>query len=155
MNIENQTCSLGHAKILSSVGITQTNNLFYWKVNEIQSTVSDKITVDMIRKYLPKCNDYYSAFTVAELAVMLPTYNWAVPIFQGAIKPTSDVFQEVKIEMGILHKPYCKLVSLDGDWELIVRYANTLANAMASMLIKLIELEVISIDDINQSLLKQ
>ncbi len=70
MNLEKQCCSLDLAIKLNELGITQ-KSWFYWKQNEIQTVVTERQMKEWIEKYLPTCNDYYSAFTVAELGMMI------------------------------------------------------------------------------------
>lgn len=72
MKIEKQVCSLSQAKGLKEAGVSQKSE-FFFKINEIQTVVSDKNMVSMIKRYLPGINDYVSAYNSAELGKMLPS----------------------------------------------------------------------------------
>lgn len=71
MKIENQVSSLEQAKKLKELGISQ-RPLWQWKVNNIQTVVVETPMAAWIEKYVPPVgNEYYAAFTVAELGQML------------------------------------------------------------------------------------
>lgn len=73
MKLEKQVCSLKQAQKLYDLGVTQTS-LFYHKVNEIQTVVTERQMKEWIEKFVPIRNIYYSAFTAAELGQLLPEY---------------------------------------------------------------------------------
>lgn len=64
MKLEDQVCTLGQAKRLKELGVAQESYLYWWVCNNgimlLQDDEDDKV------------NPKYSAFTVAELGVMLP-----------------------------------------------------------------------------------
>jgi len=70
MKLENQVCTLQQAKRLQELGVSQESH-FQWKVNEIQSVVSESKFCYQIITHLPGLNEYWAAYTVAELGVML------------------------------------------------------------------------------------
>ncbi len=153
MKIEDQVCSLKQAKKLEDLGVSDKSH-FTWKVNDIQSVVTETKFCYQVITHLPGLNEYYAAFTVAELGIMLPCYNWAVPIYQGELNSNSDVFQEVQVHLS-LHYPNCRIVSLGNPeqvWKEIT--ASTLAFAMAEMLIYLLEAGLISLEDVNKRLIE-
>lgn len=90
MKIEDQCCTLEQAKRLEELGIIQ-ESLFVWKCNDVQNVVVDIKMKGWIDRYV-RCvnNDYYSAFTVAELGVMLgiewlPYYDHVEDVWKTGI----------------------------------------------------------------------
>ena len=65
MELSKQVCSLEQAKRLKELGVEQ-ESLFYW--------TSDSQPDYYLRQGEITCDDDYSAFTVAELGVMLPIF---------------------------------------------------------------------------------
>ena len=141
MKIEDQVCSLEQATKLKELGVEQNAGLFYWQWGDL-------VFGEDVDYGEPK----QAAFTVAELGVMLPTYNWAVPIFQGEIDVNSEVCQEVRVSVDLLRVATCRIESLDrnNSWKEISGI--TMASAMADMLIYMIESKIISLSDINARL---
>jgi len=75
MNIESQVCSLEQAKKLKDLGVSQ-KSIFYWHPNFDNPVFGEQWTTVAGKQYKKTqvCNDKngsYSAFTVAELGVML------------------------------------------------------------------------------------
>lgn len=68
--IELQVCSFEHAKELKALGITQ-NAIFVWCDQEKPRNVICLTLTFMTKKYANFSSVYYSAFTVAELSMML------------------------------------------------------------------------------------
>ena len=129
MELEKQVCGMFYAKKLAELGILQ-ESLYYWKENEIQRVVSEKQMKDWIQKYLPKCNNYYSAFTAAELVQMNENFHG--------------------IEFSEAHNRFYIGYAVDND----VIYYNSLADALAAKLINSIENQYQTIKQVNTSLQK-
>ena len=70
MKLEDQCCSFDLSVKLNELGVAQ-HSIFYWKQNEIQTVVTERQMKEWIQKHLPACNEYFSAFTVAELGLMI------------------------------------------------------------------------------------
>jgi hypothetical protein len=155
MKIEDQVCSLEQGKAFKKLGVfglpyfVHIDNL-YLKTNRIGFVkptykVKEKITDGGVIRFYP-------AFTLAELSAMLPTYNWAFPIYQGEINPNSDVYQEGKILYQTLNNPTCLIASLDGCMEWKYFGHKTLAMAAAECLIWLLGSGLIAVSDVNKAL---
>jgi len=71
MELSKQCCTADQAMILQKLGISQ-ESLFYWQMTpDARENIVDANYRNTIEKVLPGCNLFYSAFTVAELGVML------------------------------------------------------------------------------------
>lgn len=121
MNIQSQCCSLVQAKKLNELGVIQGCSLFFFdgwsKDYRIQFNSSHK---DGHYKDAKSC---FSAFTVAELSVMLGAY-------------AETYFTKNNTwRIG------------DADWDF-----NTQAEASADRLIYLLENEIITVEEVNKRL---
>lgn len=128
MKVENQVCSLEHAKKLKELGVKQ-ESLWWWIYNKIQDKWKLSITLSECVKAHPESWDYVSAFTVAELGEMLPPEVKAS--FSGELVITKQFDSSWFIE-------YSENLPIDCCM-LHETHANTEANARAKMLIWLIE----------------
>jgi hypothetical protein len=132
MKIEKQCCSFDLSVKLNELGITQHSN-FYWKQNEIQTVVTERQMKEWIEKYLPICNDYYSAFTVAELGMMI-----------------TDTIIGSSFWLRNFHSMNIQL--LNGNMKHDFK-AETEADCRAKCLIFLIEQRFVKLEDVNNSVL--
>lgn len=129
MKIENQVCTLEQAKKLKELGVEQ-DSISWWKCNDDQNVVICGCTKKMNEKHF-SFNNWFSAFTVAELGVMLPNY-------EESHKATDT--------KGYW---YCgSLEEQDNDWVV----ADTQAEAMAKRLIGLIEYKRVQVEEVNNRL---
>lgn len=121
MNIKDQVCTLDQAKRLKELGAKQEGAVFYYdEENDLQYNGSD---------YDFDSPDYsWSAFTVAELGVMIAGKEHHMPYFTGTI------WQRMTKK-----KVYTSIV-ITGKSE---------ASARAAMLIHLIENNFVTVDEIN------
>lgn len=77
MKFEYQVCSLELTKRLRELGVKQ-ESFCYWHVNHINSDMvflrnrSECAEIDVWRSEKDNCENFFSAFTVAELGEMLP-----------------------------------------------------------------------------------
>ena len=115
MTIENETCSFKYAKKLKELGVKQ-ESLYYWARGDVY------IAVAFYDSHNPLDKNQYSAFTVAELGVMLK-------IAYVSIK-------------GALGEYY---ITANGS----LFISNKEADARAQALIWLIENKHLNIEDIN------
>lgn len=128
MKIEQQVTNLEHSSKLATLGIKQSS-LFYWAINSYNKEVK-KITMH------PDSRDIvYSAFTVAELGVMLPeevsTGKW-------------DESFGFSVKSPLCHK-------IDTAENLFIKYP-TEAQARAAILIYLLENKLTTAVEINNRL---
>lgn len=142
MKIENQVCSLEQAKRLEELGI-EGGTAFYWKVNETQSVVTESQMRFWIEKYVPVCNDYYPAFTVAELGVMLPDFITSDALY--TYQQRRATLDRVKRNHEI---SYWNL----GDKKLYSSYSNSEAECRASLVIYLLKEKIITPEEVNNRL---
>lgn len=130
MKIEQQVCSLDHARKLKELGITQQSEYYFrdihlWNINEITDWQNQETMGNLIQGG-DEAYRIFSAFTVAELGVMLPD---VVKYFRA-----NDILDQHAIAMGAA--------------------GSTEAEARAAMLIHLIENKLTTVDEVNQKLTK-
>jgi len=121
MNISLQVCSLSQAKRLKELGIEQRSYLYHFKDGVFNEAWGD---------------DYYSAYSVAELGVMLQGY--VLPEY----KQDYRLLPEKKHNWHICHSP--------NDYPAC---AEKEAEARAQFLIHLIEQKFLTSAEVNQRLL--
>jgi len=137
MKLEQQVCSLELAQKLKELGVKQESE-FHWRVtepNHESALPGGPFLLD--KSYLPydsKMVSAFSAFTVAELGEMLPTFC--------ELEGTNRVFNCWKEPQG-WQCAYCPHSGV-GDWGL--KEAKTEADARAKMLIYLLENKLISVE---------
>ncbi len=125
MKIEQQVCTWEQAKKIKELGITQTSSYFYWHFGAVSETW-----------ILINCEDSdidandFSAYTVAELGVMMPSG-----------------YDTMHSTMG--GRRWFDLDGMD-DRE----YYKTEAEARAAMLIYLLENNILKVDEVNNRLQK-
>lgn len=163
MKIESQVCLLEQAKKLKDLGVTQDSQC-YWRhgrlehIEGVNSWHDEQTLKEMIEEYDRSCEpgwrdkfELYSAFTVAELGVMLPkklNASWKHEDDTG-IGGTWESTCHTKVEFGFDDKKgmfivkYPLLASIGHKKEAIAR---------AEMLISLIEKKLITADEVNQLL---
>ena len=110
MKLENQVCSLEHAKRLKELGVKQESLWWWTRLDDSK----DFILMSVVNSCAPRIHEGISAFTVAELGEMLPMSK------VDSCKPNKVWV----VDYNILTKT-CK--------------ADTEANARAKMLIWLLE----------------
>lgn len=171
MRLEDQVITLGQAQRLKELGVKQ-DSLFYHIMNKVIEIGYEGIKM---REHLnqPKKTgipvdggviQYYSAFTVAELGVMLPEwiYKGGEEYRRRQWRNTEDQYSEEEREIGLTKLGYCicyevcmthtKRISIGKDAEGVeTRYAAEAA-ARASMLIHLLESKLITAEEVNSRL---
>jgi hypothetical protein len=152
ISFKDQVITIEQSQKLKDLGVLQGQSNLYWYIGDTGNNVDHLIVRERPSETIyDLCLD---AFTLAEVCQMLTNYNWAIPIFEGKIDQSSDVFQEVRVDIQLLKNPSCRVLSLDYQTEWLVRYSNTPTQAAASMLIKLLKMGLIGIDDVNNGLNK-
>lgn len=170
MKIELQVCSYAQAKKLNELGIEPADTFLHWMEVGLYDSEGQAVTdrsavlvcVDSKGDYQkvcstilpPECmgadmdfvevNNFYSAFTVAELGVMLPAYFYLVRnTFMGGQWGMSHTEESVLMrDFGMI----------DTDEYIIKEGAFNEAEARADLLIHLIEMKKINPTDINTRL---
>ena len=137
MDLTQQVCSLKHARKLQELGVKQ-DSLFYW----ISIGILNNKHVGWRLELSHNCNceepliaqEYYSAYTVAELGELLPFKIYSNPIpnpFELKINKLEnkwEVYYLAYESRELNNTDLCPTIN-----------ANTEANARASMLIYLLE----------------
>jgi hypothetical protein len=122
MELEKQVCSLGLAKNLKGLGVKQDS--LWWWVNHYDNSSRSRIWSLCQKDEDDKVNPHISAFTVAEIGEIFPTYTGTF-----------------KLKLELIHR-------FDGRFQCMYEprnhstYADTEANARAKMLIYLLEQEL-------------
>ncbi len=162
MELKGQCCSVEQAKKLKELGVIQ-DSLFYHFPNPNTDEIKKKnklpdYNIRLGHEYLPNqinCiktmvltegfQNTFSAFTVAELGIMLPEYypSWRFKI-NSKIKWITTVITKNKIKDG-------KTITTINEFD---RYELTEAQARASLLIDLLINSVIKIKHVNNRLIK-
>lgn len=154
MKLQDQVCTLEQAKRLKDLGVKQ-KSLFYWHPSFEPPVFGEKWTTVAGKQYQKSlvCNDKKgsaSAFSVAELGVMLPRYYpawrcleeggqnefWIATIIgqpEGYEREKEDVYDIRTV------------AAFD-------RYGKTQAEAQASLLISLLETKTITAEEVNKRL---
>ena len=147
MNIEDQVCSLELSKRLRELNIEQ-DSIFYWiKSNNPKSDYHIAVTSGYCKNLH---NEKISAFTVAELGVMLPNCinkpdQSPFDNYRLVIRKFISVDEDMTTTNNFIVNYECDTTEVDGADAWITRklgmnfYDKNLANAMAKMLIYLIE----------------
>lgn len=174
MQLENQVCSLEQSKKLKELGVVQ-NSEFFWSndftgerkkrvilhISQIQLALEYvKRSPMMSESHYIKEMGYISAFTVAELGVMLPEYY---PSWRFVARQT-DTYKKHKLSNSkkdirwittVITKDKVKdgnMVTTRNEFD---RYGLTEAKSRAMLLIALLENEVINVKDVNKRLIKK
>lgn len=143
MDISKQVCTLEQAKRLNELGVVQGKSIFYYDCGggTCRLCFADKNEGDGYYEAL-SC---YSAFTGAELGVMLPNKH-------GHCETRSYYDDHI----GGWFSDY-RVIKTDGphiDWSLAAETeGDTEAEARAALVIHLIENKIITTEEINQRLL--
>jgi hypothetical protein len=134
--LEDQVCSLEHAKYFDEIGINKGSLFVY----EYYSDEAYRVEYALISPTPHSLNKLkrYSAFTVAELGEMLPS------IFNGS--PLEILKGH---DFGEIKPMYCARYYNAG---IIGIPDHNIANACAKMLIHLIETKLITVEGINKCL---
>lgn len=162
MKIEDQVCSLQQSRKLKELGVVQEGQ-FFWgndltksKPKMILHSKSDVLmNMAIIDKYIiPKVNikhwlkekKFLVAFSVAELGVMLPEHypSWRFT-FKKRLKWITTVILKDNVKDG-------KTIKTANEFD---RYEETEAQSRATLLIALLENEVIKVADVNKRLIKK
>lgn len=139
MKLSEQVCTLEQAKKLYALGV-ERRSLFYHFHGRIEHEAFG--------------SEYYSAFTVAELGVMLQKGEIGIPVYESEINTSSETFTTVSIETWITPNIFnCAIVNKEFPdrvyKECKSRYE---AEARAAMLIYLLENNLVTPAEINQRL---
>jgi hypothetical protein len=155
MKLDKQVCTLDQSKKLVELGVKQDAN-FYWKVNEIQTVITDFEMKRMIERSLPGINEYFPAYTEAELLKMLP---FIIGCKNGL---DDDYFLSIHGGRNGWHIQYKTnkgdvIVNSDGDIDRAVGYlhntyrvAYDLADCAARYLIMLLESKTLPAEEVNK-----
>lgn len=138
MEMEKQVCNIELAKKLKALGVKQ-ESLIAW----LQPTIVPDAVAWLVADKIPKIhknNQYCSAFTVAELSEMLPNMIKLRPC--KLMKFTEDRYTYLNIQKQ--HKTWSVTYPHPG---ISCMKESTLADAMAMMLICLIDNDYIGIDN--------
>jgi len=136
MEIEDQVCSLDQAKHLKELGVKQ-DSFWYWEIRVFllkrPDFLKDLPIINLVDRDSEKKEnwkhyrfEYYSAFTVAELGLLLPRYAESYRIATDKFSCKFCELEEDKKGNPIYGKPTIKV-------------SGTEADARAEMLIYLIE----------------
>lgn len=126
MKIEDHVCSFEQAKKLKELGVKEPA-LFYWSIDKTtkEKALKHQLTMSpQVQNVTGKYFDRYSAYTVAELGVLLPDY----------IVKTEKTYE-------------CILRWSDEIYHIMRFKSEMLAHAMADALIWLIENKYIDVED--------
>lgn len=164
MKTQNQCCTLEQAKLLKSLGVSQ-ESLFSWCGDETKRlmdngkdglAVSDWVYIDSTipannqeadhRSMVPSAKPFASAFTVAELYIMLPDYY---PSWRFKVNEKSGERKWVATVICGPKPPGVDDIHTAHEFD---RYAKTQAEALATLLIALLETEVIAVEEANARL---
>lgn len=137
MKLQDQVCTELQADRLKELGVAQ-ESLFYHTHSE-KWGVMPKSSIDF-------SGDPSSAFTVAELSIMLPDYypSWRFKV--------SESSQERKWIATVICSPKPPGVDDIHTAHEFDRYAKTQAEALATLLIALLETETITAEEVNARL---
>lgn len=138
MKIEDQVCTLGQAKKLKELGIDQETEFYFrmgkiWHFREVTDWPNQEQLSDLIQSGA-ESERIFAAYTVAELGEMLPTG-----------------YDTMKITVN---RDSCEWqgYDLDGDPFPSEQTYKTEAEVRATMLIALIEAELLTVEEINNRL---
>lgn len=152
MDISKQCCNLEQAKLLKSLGVIQ-ESVFYFHPSYvgiiIKGTNVTKTGTQHKRVSVSNDKASTSAFTVAELCVMLPNYypSWRFEVVKGGT--------EVKWIATIIAGPNPPSPDDIHTLHEFDRYGKTQAEALATLLIALLETGAITAEEVNQRLLSK
>ncbi len=155
MNLEQQVCSLGLAKRLRELGVKQ-ESLFYWETS--YETPVIRLREEVINNFHFHHEDYYSAYSCAELGNILPNgilLKEGEPFnsFRISILKFISVEDNKLINNWIINYE-CDSTACAGEEAWLRRrltsniYDPNLANAMAKMLIWLLENNHVCAEDL-------
>lgn len=146
MKLETQVCNQHLADALKQLGVEQSHYTEQWKVDGWPEK-EEKREYVLHPKTSASSGPTYSAFTVAELFVMLGEgyLSWQFKTGLGNFKWIATRLAPKEDEHGNSHFTY---PGFD-------RHANTQADALAILLISCIEVKVLTIKDINQRLIQE
>jgi len=139
MRIEQQVCTKDQAHKLKELGIRQDSFFAYISEGELLSRHSPNLNLMAI------ATDFVAAYSVAELSQMLPDYypSWRFPVHTGGpLKWVATVICWPKPQ-GIDD------IHTASEFD---RIGDTQAEALANLLIALLETEVITPEEVNQRL---
>lgn len=164
MKLIDQVCTLSQAKRLKELGVRQ-ESLFSWCGDETKRlmdngkdglAISDWVYLDSTipannqeadhRSMVPSAKPFAAAFTVAELSVMLPDYypSWRFKV--------NESIEERKWIATIICGPKPPGIDDIHTESAFDRWGKTQAEALATLLIALLETEVITVEEVNARL---
>lgn len=149
MKLEDQVCSLEYAKKLKELGVKQ-ESCFYWSKPFDSNNYYTGDKLEISSSLWLQYNDMeeakvYSAFTVAELGKMLPK--------KIKYKPRNGCFGFAKIgtdSQRLFYEEFSLTEGFKGICESLT--GSTEANARAKMLVRIIENEYVTIEEINKNM---
>jgi hypothetical protein len=138
MKLEDQLCTFEQAKVLKSLGVSQ-HSLYYLNGRgyPIEAWVLEGDT-----------KKFFSAYTVAEISQMLPDYypSWR---FKKSEQSTEIIWVAT-----VICGPKPEGIDNIRTASAFDRYGKTQAEALATLLIALLETETITAEDCNKRLLE-
>lgn len=155
MNIENQVCSLELAKKLKNLGVKQESIFSYMKKEDGRIFVTSSYGCNCWVELPYEAVDPIAAFTSAELAELLPNHvttltNEPFNNFRINISKFISV-QENEAFNNFIINYWCDTTEVTGEIAFFTRkltsniYDINLANAMAKMLIYLLENKIMEL----------
>lgn len=136
MKLIDQVCSEVQADRLKELGVAQ-ESLFYH---------TDSDWGVMPRKSIDFTGNPSSAFTVAELSVMLPDYY---PSWRFKVNESSEERKWIATIICSPKPPGADDIHTESSFD---RYGKTQAEALATLLIALLETEAINVEEVNARL---
>ena len=163
MKIIDQVCTIEHAKRLKELGVSQESLFYhyvaphdngcdeYWETNEVGYrswfvNASNPEDESEGCTYYVNGTDQYSAFTVAELSQMLPDYY---PSWRFKVNEKSE---DVKWVATVICGPKPQGIDDIHTAHEFDRFGKTQAEALATLLIALLETNVITSEEVNKRL---
>lgn len=150
MKLIDQVCTLSQAKRLSQLGIRQGLSLFFWDDYEGKQQLMMNETPE--DGYNPDAeNTCFSAFSVAELGVMLPASIAFGKKLATLRMIKADACEEYSQPDSYIVGYYTSDKELLKDW-VMGNGCERLADAAAGMLIMLIESGKLTVEEVNARL---
>ena len=166
MKKTDQICLHEQAEKLKALGINQESSLFYfvnkWRnprneeINNGEHIITDdEMHITTIRGRSRGTEvEFVSAFTVAELGVMLQQGDTGMPVYENKLDTSSDVSIAVSIETWMLPNIFnCRIINKESPprvyKECKSRYE---AHARAELLIYMLKNKLLTAEEANQRL---
>jgi hypothetical protein len=103
MNLESQICTIEQAKRLAELGVDQTQSIVIWHVHELGAMAFFRVS---------QTGPQYSAFTVAELGVMLPAGYDTMCTYEGWRCYDCDGQDIYEVSYGYRYEAECRAAAI-------------------------------------------